>query len=83
MRLLLAALLVLVASGCTQVFFQPHRHIVSTPGLYGIEYQPVEFKAEDGTAPFAWFLPARGAPRGGSREAKSGRPPTEWSTTSR
>lgn len=63
MRLLLAALLVLVASGCTQVFFQPHRHIVSTPGLYGIEYQPVEFKAEDGTALFAWFLPARGAPR--------------------
>ena len=64
MRILLTALLVLAASGCTQVFFQPHRHIVSTPGLYGIDYQPVEFKAEDGTALFAWFLPARGEPRG-------------------
>ncbi|MGH8668204.1 MAG: alpha/beta hydrolase [Burkholderiales bacterium] len=64
MRALLAFTLVLFLSGCTQAFFQPHRHIVGTPGLYGVEYHPVEFKAEDGTGLFAWFLPARGKPRG-------------------
>jgi fermentation-respiration switch protein FrsA (DUF1100 family) len=51
-------------SACTQAFFQPHRHIVSTPGLYGVEYHPMEFKAADGTGLFAWWLPARGEPRG-------------------
>jgi len=64
MRALIAFTFVLFISGCTQAFFQPHRYIVSTPGQYGVEYQPVEFKAEDGTALFAWFLPARGEPRG-------------------
>lgn len=68
MRALAAFAAVLASSlalaGCTQAFFQPHRHIVSTPGLYGLEYQPVEFRASDGTALFAWFLPARDAPRG-------------------
>lgn len=63
MRALLASLLTLLLMGCTQAFFQPHRHIVSTPGQFGLEYHPVEFKAADGTALFAWFLPARGAPR--------------------
>jgi fermentation-respiration switch protein FrsA (DUF1100 family) len=43
------------------VFFQPHSVIVSTPGLYGIAYEPVELRAADGTALFAWFMPARGA----------------------
>jgi fermentation-respiration switch protein FrsA (DUF1100 family) len=60
------ALLVFLAvslTGCTQAFFQPHGHIVATPGQFGIDYQPVEFKAADGTALFAWFLPARGEPR--------------------
>ena len=50
--------------GCTSVFFQPHNVIVSTPGQFGIEYQPVEMLAADGTALFAWFLPARGPARG-------------------
>ena len=63
MRALLASLLTLCLMGCTQAFFQPHRHIVSTPGQFGLEYHPVEFNAEDGTALFAWFLPARGEPR--------------------
>jgi len=63
MRALLALSLVIILGGCTQAFFQPHRGIVSTPGQYGLEYHPVEFKAADGTALFAWFLPARGEPR--------------------
>lgn len=63
MRALLALSLVTLLGACTQAFFQPHRAIVSTPGQYGVEYHPVEFKAADGTALFAWFLPARGEPR--------------------
>ena len=60
----LAILLFALALGaCTPVFFQPHNVIVSTPGLYGIDYQPVELRAADGTALFAWFMPARGEAR--------------------
>lgn len=55
-----ALVLLLALAGCTTTFFQPHGAIVATPGLYGLDYQPVEFKAEDGTGLFAWFLPARG-----------------------
>lgn len=64
MRALLALLLAVWLTACTQAFFQPHRVIVSTPGLYGLKYQPTEFEAKDGTALFAWFLPARGQPKG-------------------
>ncbi|HEY5896805.1 MAG TPA: alpha/beta hydrolase [Burkholderiales bacterium] len=65
MRRLATLLLVLAGlAGCTPVFFQPHSVLVATPGLYGIDYQPVEMRAADGTALFAWFLPARGAAKG-------------------
>ena len=60
MRTVAAVLLVLLATGCTSVFFQPDRTLFQTPGLYGLEYQPVELHAADGTELFAWFLPARG-----------------------
>ena len=63
MRTLPALIVALWLAGCTQAFFQPHSYIVSTPGQFGVEYQPVEFEAQDGTALFAWFLPARGEPR--------------------
>lgn len=33
--------------------------LVNTPESLGLDYQPVEFAAEDGTALFGWFLPAR------------------------
>ena len=61
MRRLAALILILGLAACTSVFFQPHKVIVSSPGLYGIDYQPVELHADDGTALFAWFMPARGA----------------------
>lgn len=60
----LTLLLAVFLTGCTQAFFQPNRVLVATPGLYGVDYQPTEFKAQDGTALFAWFLPARGEPKG-------------------
>ena len=63
MRLALVAL-VLALSACTPVFFQPTGTIYSSPGIYGIDYQPVEFRAADGTALFAWFMPARGEAHG-------------------
>jgi len=63
MRTLAALALAFLVSGCTTVFFQPSSTIYETPGQYGIDYQPVEFKASDGTALFAWFLPARGEPK--------------------
>jgi fermentation-respiration switch protein FrsA (DUF1100 family) len=64
MRILLALALALAAAACTPVFFQPSGYLYATPGLYGIQYEPVEFKADDGTALFAWFMPARGPARG-------------------
>jgi fermentation-respiration switch protein FrsA (DUF1100 family) len=57
----LAALLLAAGiAGCTPVFFQPSTTLFATPGQFGIDYKPVEFAAADGTALFAWFLPARG-----------------------
>jgi fermentation-respiration switch protein FrsA (DUF1100 family) len=64
MRAAVVALLALWCAGCTSVFFQPDRTLFQTPGLYGLDYQPVELHAADGTELFAWFLPARGKPRG-------------------
>ena len=60
MRRLAALLVLLTTAACTSVFFQPSSVLVATPGLYGIDYQPVELRAADGTGLFAWFLPARG-----------------------
>jgi uncharacterized protein len=62
LRSLIAAV-ALGLAGCTPVFFQPSSVLVHTPGLFGIDYQPVEIRATDGTELFAWFLPARGTPR--------------------
>jgi fermentation-respiration switch protein FrsA (DUF1100 family) len=64
MRYLAMLLIVAATTACTPVFFQPHGVVVMTPGQFGIDYQPVEMQAADGTALFAWFLPARGEPRG-------------------
>jgi hypothetical protein len=50
----------LLLSGCTQMFFQPHRVLVDTPARRGIEYQPVNLQGADGTRLHAWYLPARG-----------------------
>lgn len=62
MRSFLAGLALLL-SGCATPFFQPSTALYQTPGQYGLEYEPVEIHAADGTELFAWFLPARGKPR--------------------
>ena len=62
MRSLIAALALSLA-GCSTAFFQPSTTLYHTPGQFGLEYEPVEIHAADGTELFAWFLPARGQPR--------------------
>ena len=60
MRALFTLPAVVALAGCTQVFFQPHRILVDTPARFGVEYQTVNLKADDGTSLHAWFLPAKG-----------------------
>ena len=62
MRLLVITLMAFVA-GCSTSFFQPSTALFHTPGQFGLDYEPVEIRAADGTELFAWFLPARGKPR--------------------
>jgi uncharacterized protein len=62
MRALILALTFSIA-GCAPVFFRPSSFLLHTPGQFGLEYEPVEIHAADGTELFAWFLPARGKPR--------------------
>ena len=62
MRLLVITLMAFVA-GCSTSFFQPSTALFHTPGQFGLDYEPVEIHAADGTELFAWFLPARGKPR--------------------
>jgi fermentation-respiration switch protein FrsA (DUF1100 family) len=62
MRFLVIALAVSLA-GCSTAFFHPSTTLYQTPGQFGLEYEPVEIHAADGTELFAWFLPARGKPR--------------------
>jgi fermentation-respiration switch protein FrsA (DUF1100 family) len=61
MRTLAPLFVALLAAGCTQTFFQPHRVLVDTPERHGVAYRELDFKADDGTPLHAWFLPARGA----------------------
>jgi fermentation-respiration switch protein FrsA (DUF1100 family) len=63
LRGLAAVFLALCLGGCTQAFFYPDRVLVATPDNFGLDYQPMEITSGDGTALFAWFLPARGQPR--------------------
>src|SRR5436190_6846960 len=63
MRWLAAVALILALAACTPVFFQPSPTIYGSPGIYGINYEAVELRAADGTALFAWFMPAHGEAR--------------------
>lgn len=60
MRACVLLIAALALAGCTQMFFQPHRVLVDTPASFGLDFQEVNFKADDGTLLVAWFLPAKG-----------------------
>jgi fermentation-respiration switch protein FrsA (DUF1100 family) len=51
-------------SGCTQVFFQPHHQLITTPDRLGVAYRNEYLKAQDGTILNAWFMPASGVAKG-------------------
>jgi fermentation-respiration switch protein FrsA (DUF1100 family) len=56
-------LLVTLAAGCTNAFFQPQRVLVDTPASAGLEYEVLPLRTADGVELFTWFLPARGTPQ--------------------
>ena len=61
MRARLALVIIaLIASGCTAIFFQPHRIRVATPDKLGLAFEEVRFKARDGVELIGWFLPSKG-----------------------
>jgi fermentation-respiration switch protein FrsA (DUF1100 family) len=54
----------LMLAGCSQVFFQPNRVQVLTPGKLGLAYEEVRFGSTDGLELYGWFLPAVGKAAG-------------------
>ncbi len=49
---------------CNSLFFQPNRIGYASPPQFGLGYEEVYFRSGDGTQLTAWYLPARGTPRG-------------------
>src|SRR2546423_717234 len=64
MRSLASALLAFCLSACTAVFFQPQARLGMSPEEFGLDYEPVEIRAADGTELSAWFFPAPGGAQG-------------------
>ncbi|MDZ4263478.1 MAG: alpha/beta hydrolase [Pseudomonadota bacterium] len=63
-RIALLALLSLLLTGCTNLFFMPMERLVRTPAEIGLEYRDVSFRSSDGTLLHGWWLPAKGTTRG-------------------
>ncbi len=60
----LFAVVALLLSGCTHLFFQPSKTIFSDPSAAGIKYEVIKFRSGDGTELTGMFFPPAGAPRG-------------------
>ena len=56
--------IVILLSGCTGVFFQPHHIQVRTPDNLGLNYEDVYFESSDGVRLHGWFLPAQAPAQG-------------------
>jgi len=59
LRCLITICLFAMITGCTNLFFQPSKHLVVTPAQFGIEYQDVYFKSVDNLDLHGWWFPAR------------------------
>ena len=59
---LLTALLLL--SGCTHLFFQPSKNIISDPADSGLKYETIKFKSGDGTELTGMFFAPPSPPLG-------------------
>lgn len=46
--------------GGNQLFYFPTRDEPSTPTLWGLKYEAIDFKSGDGTPLHGWFIPAKG-----------------------
>jgi len=46
-------------NGGNQLFYFPTRDEPSTPATWGLEYEPIDFKSDDGTPLYGWFIPAK------------------------
>jgi len=57
-------IVVILLSGCTGVFFQPHHIQVRTPDNLGLSYEDVYFESSDGVRLHGWFLPAQAPAEG-------------------
>jgi uncharacterized protein len=62
MHTLTLLLLTALLSGCTHLFFHPHRILVDTPDQFNLEYQVEKIKTADGILLNAWFLSAQNNP---------------------
>lgn len=52
-------LLLSLSGGCTHLFFHPTDQEIFDPAVAGIEYESVDFLADDGIRLHGWFLPSR------------------------
>ena len=64
LALALAVAAGLALGGCNSLFFQPNRILYYLPERFDLAAEDVFFDSTDGTPLTAWFLPARGTPRG-------------------
>lgn len=51
-----------VLQGCTNMFFQPMAQHVASPDDYGLEYEDVVFKADNGLNLHGWWFPSQDKP---------------------
>lgn len=54
-----AAQQVLGKKGGNQLFYFPTRDEPTTPATWGLKFEPIDFKSDDGTPLHGWFIPAK------------------------
>lgn len=63
-RTLLLTWLFIGLTGCTSMFFQPHRQQIVSPERLGLQYEDVYIKVDTDVTLHAWFLPAASKTKG-------------------
>ena len=63
-KILLAMLLLLLLSACTQLLFQPQRILFTTPDQFGVNHEQVRLESSDKTELHGWKLLAKAEQRG-------------------
>src|SRR5574340_667972 len=55
----LAAMITLMSTGCSSVFFYPSREMRTNPFIHQFDNQDVDFQTTDGLTLHAWFFKAK------------------------